>query len=294
MSSLRNRLIHLHSCQSVSWSNTYQILKIDPTLKSLYQLSPSQLHEKFQLPLNKMEILFKSLHSTSLNSMLEQYKCQNIQCITLLDPTYPFSLKQIYDPPWVLYVKGQIDILLNKRLIAIVGTRTPTLYGVKTTQSLVQSIVNDNWVTVSGLAKGIDTIVHQTTICNQGKTISVLGSGILNIYPSENNLLSKKIGKEHLLVSEYPPACPPKRWHFPARNRIISGLSLGAVVVEAREKSGSLITADLALQQNREVFAVPGPVTSSLSVGTNLLIQKGAKLVQSPQDIFSEFEHVIE
>jgi DNA processing protein len=291
MITVRKRLIHLHRCEDISSTTILSILKIDPSLESLYYLSPIQLKQKFKLPIDKSEIIYKNLHSLTIDSMLEQYKCQNIQCITLLDSSYPFSLKQLYNPPWVLYVKGKIEILENRRMLAIVGTRTPSAYGIQVAKEMVNSIVKNNWITVSGLATGIDTIVHKTTMFSKGKTIAVLGSGFAHIYPKENGSLATEIGNNHLLLSEYPPDTPPRKWYFPARNRIISGLSLGTVVVEAKERSGSLITANLALEQNREVFAIPGSIFSSASTGCNMLIQKGAKLVQTPQDILSEFDH---
>ncbi|MFD1735803.1 DNA-processing protein DprA [Bacillus salitolerans] len=292
MYTIQTRLIHIHQCQTITWSNLYRILKVDPTLESLYHLTPTQLHKKFNLPLEKMKSLYNNLQSYPIDSMLEQYKCQNIQCLTLLDSLYPFSLKQIYDPPWVLYVKGNIEILNNKRILAIVGSRTPTSYGKNGARELTKALAHYNWVTVSGLAIGVDTIVHRTTLNNNGKTIAVLGSGLLHIYPTGNRMLAEEIAQNHLLISEYPLNALPQKWHFPARNRIISGLALGTLVIEAAEKSGSLITADLALAQNRDVFALPGPITSRFSIGTNQLIQRGAKLVQSVEDIFVEFEHL--
>lgn len=225
--------------------------------------------------------------------MLEQYKSRNIQCITIFDSLYPSQLKQIYNPPWVLYVKGESELLKSDRMISIVGTRNPTEYGLKMTEYFVESLVTQRWVTVSGLAKGIDAKVHECTLQKDGKTIAVLGSGFNHIYPKENVQLANAISSKSLLVSEYPPNSIPRKWHFPARNRIISGLTLGTIVMEAKEKSGSLITAELALQQNREVFALPGPITSESSIGTNLLIQEGAKMIVRPHDIYNELESKI-
>ncbi|MBM7659376.1 DNA processing protein [Bacillus mesophilus] len=292
MNIITQRLLHLHRCEEVTWSTLQLLLQIDPTLSSCYQLTPSQLHQKlqFQIPLEKIQSIYKNLQSVTIASMLEKYKSQNIQCITRFDSSYPSALKQIYNPPWVLYVKGNRDILLNNQMLAIVGTRTPTKYGVKITDYFVSSLVNHGWTTVSGLAKGIDARVHDTTIKQNGNTIAVLGSGFNHLYPRENLQLANEIIKENILLSEYPPERKPNRWQFPARNRIISGLSLGTIVIEAKAKSGSLITANLALEQNREVFAVPGPVDSVYSDGTNLLIQEGAKLALTPEDVLIEFQ----
>jgi DNA processing protein len=233
------------------------------------------------------------LHSVTIASMLEQYKSQNIQCITLFDASYPSLLKQIYNPPWVLYGKGDRDLLHNNQMLAVVGTRNPTTYGLRMTEYIVESLAEHQWITVSGLAKGIDAKVHGVTLRSKGKTIGVLGSGFQHLYPKENSKLAEQITTSSLLLTEYPPERRPQKWHFPARNRIISGLTLGTVVIEAKRKSGSLITAELALQQNREVFAIPGPVNSEYSCGTNLLIQEGAKMILNPQDIFSELGKTI-
>ncbi|WP_246939980.1 DNA-processing protein DprA [Bacillus pinisoli] len=290
MNLFTQRLLHLHRCGEVTWNILHSILEVDPTLESFYKHSPLHLQEKlqFKIPSDKLNSIYKSLHSVTIGSMLEKYNSQNIQCITRFDDTYPPRLKHIYNPPWVLYVMGNCDILLNNKMLSIVGTRTPTSYGKKMTQFFVSKLVKEQWTTVSGLAKGIDALVHEVTDANNGHTIAVLGSGFNWLYPKENQLLAHKLCKEGVLVSEYPPDRKPQKWHFPARNRIISGLSLGTIVIEAKEKSGSLITADFALEQNREVFAVPGPATSSYSKGSNLLIQQGAKMVLTPEDIVME------
>jgi DNA processing protein len=286
------RLLHLHRCEEVTWSMIQFILKDDPTLSNLYNLSPAQLQQKlqFKLPLEKIQSIYKNLHSVTIASMLEKYKSQNIQCITWFDSTYPSALKQIYNPPWVLYVKGNRDILLNNQMLAIVGTRNPTKYGMRMTDYFVSSLIKHGWTTVSGLAKGIDARVHDVSLKTNGKTIAVLGSGFNHLYPKENIQLANEIIKGSLLLTEYPPERKPNKWHFPERNRIISGLSLGTIVIEAKGKSGSLITANLALEQNREVFAIPGPIDSVYSDGTNLLIQEGAKLVLTPEDVLIEFK----
>ncbi|WP_456275511.1 DNA-processing protein DprA [Bacillus sp. AK128] len=293
MNTSSERLLHLHRCEEATWSIIQMLIKADPTLSILYQLSPSQLHQKLQyhLPLEKIQAIYKNLHSVTIASMLEKYKNQNIQCITWIDSRYPESLKQIFNPPWVLYVKGNRDILLSNQMLAIVGTRNPTSYGKRMTDYFVSTFTKQDWITVSGLAKGIDSRVHEATILNNGKTIAVLGSGFNCIYPKENEQLAHAIIQKGLLMSEYPPDRKPNKWQFPARNRIISGLSLGTMVIEAKERSGSLITANLALEQNREVFAVPGPIDSEYSNGTNLLIQEGAKMVLSPDDVITELRY---
>lgn len=214
----------------------------------------------------------------------------DIKIITILDAEYPKMLKQIPSAPFIIYLKGNKTALLQPA-IAIVGSRNMTEYGTKVCQDLTQQLSSLGLVVVSGLAEGIDTVAHQTCLANNGKTIAVLGSGINEhcIFPAYNKKLAAKIiSSQGAIISEYAPNLKAQRQFFPARNRIISGLSLGTVIIEAREKSGALITAYQALEQNREVFSVPGSIYSSRSSGCHKLIQKGAKLVQNVQDIIDE------
>src|SRR5690606_30341646 len=197
-----------------------------------------------------------SLKEIEPNSILEKYSKQNIQVITILDNGYPELLKNIYQPPWVLYCKGDLSLLKENLKIAVVGSREPTSYGVEVTKWLVKKLAENKIIVVSGFAKGIDTKAHEGTIHAGGKTIGVLGGGFFHLYPKENEALARIMENEHLLLSEYPPKVPPKKYHFPERNRIISGLTVGTVVVEAKEKSGSLITSNFALEEGREVFAI--------------------------------------
>lgn len=202
---------------------------------------------------------------------------------------YPKQLREIYNPPKRIYAIGNIEIL-NKVGIAIVGSRKATEYGKKVAFRLSKDLSERDIVIISGLAKGIDSHAHIGSLNVQnGKTIAVLGSGIKVIYPKENIELARQIvRKGGCIISEYPPDDTPNKSNFPERNRIISGLSKGVVIVEASEKSGALITADFALEQGREVFVVPGDIYSTTSVGTNKLIQQGAKLVMAVEDILSE------
>ncbi len=209
--------------------------------------------------------------------------------VTLLDPEYPPLLREIDDPPPVLYMKGEGEIDSQKAL-AIVGTRRASGYGKAVAHKLAAELARFGLPVVSGLALGIDTAAHHGALDGGGTTVAVLGAGLGHIYPAENKGLAQRIEKEGgLILSEFPVSTPPARWTFPQRNRIISGLVRGVVVVEAPERSGALITARLALEQGREVFAVPGQVTSSASRGTNRLIQDGARLVMDVEDILSEF-----
>lgn len=202
------------------------------------------------------------------------------------DEAYPPLLREIPYPPFLLYGAGEKESLL-KPAVAVVGTRRPTLYGRLMAEKLAAELASRGIVIVSGLARGIDSFAHKAAL-RQGETIAVLGSGLESIYPPENRGLFREIKSKGAVVSEYPPAEPPLAHHFPWRNRLISGLSFGVVVVEASSKSGSLITANLALEQNREVMAVPGKAGSELSQGTNRLIKSGAKLVEGWEDVVSE------
>lgn len=213
----------------------------------------------------------------------------NIKKITLQDKTYPAILKEIHDPPKELYIKGNI-IPQDKIAIAVVGTRKCTQHGKQVALDIAGELAKLGITIVSGLAEGIDTFAHQAALENNGRTIAVLGTGIdkKSLYPKSNYILSEKIAKNGAVISEYPPETKGTKFNFPKRNRIVSGLSLGVVVIEAPEKSGALITASLALEQNREVFAVPGSIYEENYQGTNKLIQMGAKLVNNIEDILEE------
>lgn len=223
----------------------------------------------------------------------EEYKKAvdlNIEIIPLSSEDYPYLLKQIPDPPAILYLLGE-KVWLNRNFISLVGTRKPTSYGINVTKKIVSRLVENGIGIVSGFAYGIDTVAHMEAIKGGGYTIGVLGTGVDVIYPRVNRSLKKEIleSKRGCFISEFPIGDTPEPWHFPRRNRIISGLTQITVVVEASLKSGAMITAGYALEQGRDVFAVPGNVDSENSQGTNQLIKEGAKLVTSGEDILEEF-----
>ena len=223
----------------------------------------------------------------SLDEEMEKMKRYGVQAFTWHDEEYPARLKEIYDYPPILYVKG-IILPGDEWCLAVVGTRRATIYGKQVTEEIVGDLARNNITIISGLARGVDTIAHQAALEAGGRTIAVSACGLDIIYPPENLELAKQISEHGALVSEYPLGTKPKPEHFPRRNRILSGMSLGVLVTEAGESSGVLITADLALEQNRDVLAVPGSVLSPTSKGTNHLIQEGAKLAQNCQDILQE------
>ncbi len=212
--------------------------------------------------------------------------------ITMADPDYPGLLLQIPDPPPFLYLQGELK--RAHRNIALVGSRNATRYGIHTTRRLSGELASLNITVVSGMARGIDTAAHEGALEKGGRTIAVLGSGLDRIYPAENRALFHRIAQSGAVITEFPLNAGPDPHHFPIRNRIISGISLGTVVVEAAKRSGSLITARLAAEQNREVFAVPGNIHSFKSTGTHSLIKQGAKLVENAGDILEELTPLIE
>ena len=211
---------------------------------------------------------------------------EGVSIVTCEDPEYPERLRRIYDPPPLLYIKGSLDTADIP--VAVVGSRNASPYGRYVTEKLSRELAQRGATVVSGLARGIDTCAHRGALAARGRTIAVMGCGIDVIYPPENRKLHGEIASNGAVVTEFAFGTEPDRPHFPARNRIISGLSLGVLIVEAGEKSGSLITARCALEQNREVFAVPGSIDLPGSRGTNRLLRQGAKLVETVEDILEE------
>ncbi len=224
--------------------------------------------------------------SDSIKTEIDRAVKKGYTLVTMTDPDYPPLLREIPDPPPFLYVCGRLD--QTKRTISVVGSRNATSYGIVTTKRLSKHLAEKNFTVVSGMARGIDTAAHIGALLGRGKTIAVLGSGLDRIYPAENRKLFEEIAQNGAVISEFPIKTEPEAHNFPTRNRIISGISLGTVIVEATKKSGSLITARLAAEQNREVFAIPGNIHSFKSVGTHNLIKQGAKLVEHAQDILEE------
>lgn len=219
---------------------------------------------------------------------LAKVKKSNAWIITYTDPSYPKFLKEIHHPPMLLYVKGK-KIPSRQVFIAVVGSRNATHYGLKAAERISAGLARRGVGVVSGLARGIDSAAHRGCLRGDGFTIAILGTGIDIVYPAENNKLMAQIMERGAVISEFPMGTHPEPQNFPIRNRIISGLSRGVVVVEATKNSGSLITASLALDQGREVFAVPGSINSFKSTGTHYLIKQGAKLIENADDILDEF-----
>ncbi len=264
-----------------------KLIKYFIDLKTAWQADLFSLKQAGLENIVAQNIIYEREH-ISPDNLLEEIDKHNIKVLCLNDFDYPGILKQIYDPPPILYYKGT-NIPENIRL-AIVGTRKISNYGRQIVKDLIPKISNQQITTVSGLALGIDALVHETTIKTDGHTIAVLGSGLdeQNIYPSSNKFLAKQIlATGGSIISEYPPGTMPLKQHFPKRNRIISGLSAGVLIIEGNIKSGSLITARCALDQNRDVMAVPGSIYSENSSGTNELIKQGATMITNIEDILN-------
>ena len=211
------------------------------------------------------------------------------EIVPLTDPRYPARLKEIFDPPPLLYARGRVE-LFGELTLGIVGTRRPTPYGMAAATRLAKDLAVAGFTIASGMARGIDTAAHRAVLEAAGNTIAVFGCGVDQVYPSENRKLAEHISRAGLILSEFPMGTPPYPQNFPIRNRIIAGMSVGVLVVEGGEYSGSAITAKLAAEQNREVFAVPGNITSKMSWGPNLLIKQGGKLVQEWNDVVVELK----
>lgn len=258
----------------------------DKTLKNAFLAQTSEL-EKAGIETNIAEEFIAARNNIKPDEIIIKLEKENINVITIVDENYPKLLAEIYNPPALLYYRGVLD-LRDDFSVAIVGTRKYTSYGQQATESITRDLVKNNITIISGLALGIDALTHLATLKAGGKTVAVLGSGLdrQSLYPSQNRYLADKIvDAGGAVISEFPLGTAPLKYNFPQRNRIISGLSLGTLVIEAAEKSGALITATYALEQNREVFAVPGNIFSPVSIGPNKLIKDGARSITSALDI---------
>ncbi len=243
--------------------------------------------ESCNLPAPVAQAIFKKQHFWRAEKEVASLRAAGARLVNWSEPEYPQSLLQIYDPPVMLYVRGDGQIL-NQPTISIVGTRRPTAYGTQMTERLARDLAKRGLVIVSGLARGVDAIAHQGTTTVGGQAIGVIGTGIDVCYPKENKKLYEKVLERGAILSELPMGSPPVPENFPVRNRIIAGMPLGVVIVEGKQYSGSLITARLAMEFGREVFAVPGNATQEMSFAPNQLIKQGAKLVTSAEDVIEE------
>ena len=282
--------IWLSRIEKVGCISKNKLLEIFKTPKNIYNATKEELLEIKDIGETKVEQILKEDYRQDLDKIETNMKKRNIEIISINSKYYPTKLKQLHDRPICLYVLGNKKIL-NDFSLAIIGCRENTKYGEIVAKKLSYEIAKKKITTVSGLAIGIDSIAHLATLDANGKTIAVIGSGLDIIYPYKNTNLANRIIKNGgVIVSEYIIGTEPKRLNFPARNRIISGLTNGVVVIEAKKKSGTMITVDFALEQGKEVFAVPGNILSKNSEGTNEIIKQGAKLVTNVEDILEEYQ----
>jgi DNA processing protein len=274
----------------IPWIETKSIIAILEDINSLQDISRFSIKDLMRYP-GIGEMTAKRISEFNFDEALEkelnEAEKTGTKIITIKDKEYPVLLQNIYSPPVVLYLRGD-PAKLHTPMIAIVGTRKPSPYGLQIARKLSAELAQSGITVISGMASGTDSIAHKSAILAGGLTVAVLGCGVDVIYPPGNKDLYKEIITKGLIISELPFGSAPAKNNFPIRNRIISGLSLGTLVVEAAEKSGALITAKYAIEQGRELFAVPGSITSRQSVGPNYLIKQGAKLVQRVADILDE------
>ena len=282
-------LLVLHSVEGLGPTRIKKLFDSFGSFEGVWNSSSSDLRQ-FKFPEQVIENFKTAKKEVDPEKYFLDLEKAGIKTLTIFDELYPERLREIHGAPMIIYYKGVLDFAVLENCFGVVGTRKPTGYGRVVTEKLTRELVEAGLTIVSGLARGVDTVAHIATIEASGKTLAVLGGGLSKIFPAENIRLAEKIASGFgAILTEFPPAYPHLAGNFPARNRIIAGLSKGILVTEAAEDSGSLITARLALEQGREVFAVPGPITSSMSEGTSALLKDGAKLVSSVLDILEEF-----
>ncbi|HEY4624194.1 DNA-processing protein DprA [Solibacillus sp. FSL R7-0668] len=288
--SMDEKLLRLHYIHPLPWHKIQHLLTLIPDLDELCNVSPTilalHLNIKQSTAVSIIE-LYNKMQATSLQPYYEKHQ---INAIPYTSACYPQRLKELFDPPAVIYAKGNISLLQEPRMMAVIGARIATSYSENALKLLIPPLIQQEFVIVSGLAKGADRLAHEAAIRYGGKTIAVLGHGLFHSYPKENDELHRYMTEHQLVMTEYPPYVGVQKWHFPARNRIISGLSEALLVTEAKLKSGTLITTELALEQGKDVFVVPGNIFSELSQGTNKLIKEGAIPVWDGHQMLAELQ----
>ena len=265
------------------------LLRHFPTPEDVYYADPEEVLLTEGITRAQAELL-KNKDLSVADRILADCQRLNIQLLTLQDAAYPGRLKNIYDPPCLLYVKGRLPVFDEEVAVAVVGTRDCTPYGIACAEKLGYGLTCGGAIVVTGLARGVDAAATRGALRAGGITAAVVGNGLDVQYPPESRYLYEDVAAAGVLLSEYPPGSEPLGWHFPVRNRILSGLCLATLVVEAPERSGALITAGTALEQGRELYAVPGPIDAPTSVGCNQLIRDGAGLVSEAWDLLGDFE----
>lgn len=266
---ITNFLLRLKLQNGIGYVKMLQIASQLPTS----EVNP-EIIKQMDLPSKLIKSALTAFYDQQAEAKITRIKKQ-CQIISFFDQVYPQKLREIYRPPLILFAQGNLK-LLQENVITIVGSRQATDYSQLVLNKIVPQLVKSNFVIASGLAMGVDVMAHSATLNNGGKTIAVIGNGLNHFYPERNSQIQRQIINEGLVLSEYLPDIPPRPFRFPERNRILAGIADSVIVTEAKEKSGSLITANIALQENRNIYAVPGPINSQLSIGPNKLIAAGA------------------
>jgi DNA processing protein len=286
-------LVGLNMLSGLAVRKKHLLLQHFSSPQKAWEAKRKELERVDGLQRDDVELILSSKKRLDPKKEIKRAEKEAVKIVTFQDNNYPAALSMISDPPLVLYVRGEIKEQ-DRLSVGIVGSRMASDYGRRVTKEFVSELGRAGFTIVSGLAKGIDAEAHRTALNVSARTLAVLGCGIDIIYPTENKRLFSEIPSIGAIISEFPFGTNPSKENFPQRNRIIAGLSLGIVVIEAAERSGALITARLAIEEGREVFAVPGPITSSLSCGTNKLIKDGAKIISSCYEIIEELGPMIE
>ena len=287
----REALVALNLIEHVGPVRVRQLLEHFGDAPAILKASRQQLLQVRGVGEDTAEAVANWEKTIELNAELKRIADSGCRIVTQADPDYPELLKQIYDPPVVLYVKGEL-LPKDKNAVAMVGSRMTTHYGIEVARKLAYQLAYVGVTVVSGGARGIDSAAHQGALSAKGRTVAVLGTGINIVTPPENAELFERIAASGAVVTQFPFNCPPDKQSFPIRNRIVAGMTLGTVVVEASLTSGALITANFATEYGRQVFAVPGRIDSPRSKGCHEMIKQGAKLCESAEDILSEFEYL--
>ncbi len=282
------QILALHYGYPLTFNKYLSLIKTIHSLDNLPTISTIELARILQIPTEKSKIIVENYLKMLQVNLEDAYKSEGIVPISFDSEKYPMELFELKDPPTVIYAMGDVSLLEKVHKIAIIGSRNATKYSAIAIDYIVPPLIENDFVIVSGLAKGADSLAHRATIQYGGKTIGVLGNGFFHYYPKENKSLSIEMAKNHLLITEYPPYVGPKKWQFPMRNRIISGISEAVVVTEAALRSGTLSTSDHALEHGKDVFVVPGPIDSDTSKGTNQLLKEGAIPVWNGYQIIEE------
>lgn len=285
--------IRLYLTRDIGLATFFKLLTIFESPTAVLNASSKTLDQLSFLTKGQRDNIVRAAESPEISKTLQYVNDNGIGIVTLADSDYPERLKHIHLPPPVLFVTGDLQPW-DCNAIALVGTRNASAYGISSAAFLSRELAERGLTIVSGLARGIDQTSHEAAVAIGGRTIAIIGSGHGKLYPRENEKLAARITQNGAVISEFAPLTPPNRGNFPRRNRIISGLSLGVLVVEAPQKSGALITARYALEQNREVFAVPGRINTSKSAGCNQLIQAGARCVCDADDILLDIENLLD